>query len=158
MMKNKDWLLRIKGKHAVTIFDNGEVSYSVGKKKLFILRKAALEELESLIRLNLSNTDDSTTGNVIRFKDEKEVFTLYNRELYTKIWKIIYDAKNVKGNIEVLEDLTKDIEYVIHYGDLLNEVPLEAPDPTYLNNLLDIDTITDSLINLVLTKNNEVYY
>lgn len=157
-MKNKDWLLRIKGKHAVTVFTDGEVRYSVGKTKLFILKKDALQELESLVRLNLSAPNDSTTGNVIRFKDRKEVFTLYNRELYTKIWKIIYDADNVKGNIDELGDLTRDIEYVIIYGYLDSEVPLETPDSSHLNDLLDIDVYIDSLINLILTKNNEVYY
>lgn len=157
-MKNKDWLLRIKGKHAVTVFTDGEVRYSVGKTKLFILKKDALQELESLVRLNLSVPNDSTTGNVIRFKDRKEVFTLYNRELYTKIWKIIYDADNVKGNIDELGDLTRDIEYVIIYGYLDSEVPLETPDSSHLNDLLDIDVYIDSLINLILTKNNEVYY
>ena len=157
-MKNKDWLLRIKGKHAVTVFTDGEVRYSVGKTKLFILKKDALQELESLVRLNLSAPNDSTTGNVIRFKDRKEVITLYNRELYTKIWKIIYDADNVKGNIDELGDLTRDIEYVIIYGYLDSEVPLETPDSSHLNDLLDIDVYIDSLINLILTKNNEVYY
>lgn len=157
-MKNKDWLLRIKGNHEITIFTDGEVRYSIGKKKLFILKKSALEELESLARLNLSISNDSMSSNVIRFKDDKEVFTLYNRELYTKIWKIIYDARNIKGNIEELENLTNDVEYVICYGDLLNEVSLEALDPVYLNKLLGIDIFTDSLINLILTKNNEVYY
>ena len=157
-MKNKDWLLRIKGKHAVTVFTDGEVRYSVGKTKLFILKKDALQELESLVRLNLSVPNDSTTGNVIRFKDRKEVFTLQNRELYTKIWKIIYDADNVKGNIDELGDLTRDIEYVIIYGYLDSEVPLETPDSSHLNDLLDIDVYIDSLVNLILTKNNEVYY
>lgn len=158
MKKNKDWILRVKGKHAVTVFTDGEVRYSVGKQKLFILKKDALQELESLVRLNLSVPNDSTTGNVIRFKDRKEVFTLYNRELYTKIWKIIYDADNVKGNIDELGDLTRDIEYVIIYGYLDSEVPLETPDSSHLNDLLDIDVYIDSLVNLILTKNNEVYY
>lgn len=158
MKKNKDWLLRIKGKHAVTVFTDGEVSYSVGKKKLFILKKDALQELESLVRLNLSVSADSTTGNAIRFNDGKEVFTLYNRELYTKIWKIIYDADNVKGNIDELADLTMIMEYIVIHGDLESEVPLEAPDPNLLIRFLDIDVYNDSLINLILTKNNEVYY
>lgn len=157
-MKNKDWLLRVKGKHAVTIFTDGEVSYSVGKKKLFILKKDALQELEFLVRLSLSVPNESTNGNVIRFNDGKEVFTLYNRELYTKIWKIIYDANSVKGKIDELDCLTRDIEYIIIYGYLDSEVPLEAPDPSHLNDLLDIDVYIDSLINLILTKNNEVYY
>ena len=71
-------------------------------------------------------------GKTVNFKDRKEVFTLYNRELYTKIWKIIYDADNVKGNIDELGDLTRDIEYVIIYGYLDSEVPLETPDSSHL--------------------------
>jgi hypothetical protein len=157
-MKNKDWLLRIKGKHAVTVFTDGEVRYSVGKQKLFILKKDALQELESLVRLNLSVPNDSTTGNVIRFKDRKEVFTLYNRELYTKIWKIIYDADNVKGNIDELAELTLMMEYAIIHGDIDSDVPLEVLDPHSLIQYLDIDVYNDSLINLILTKNNELYY
>ncbi len=157
-MENKDWLLRIKGRHAITVYTDGEVRYSVGKQKLFILKKDALQELESLVKLNLSVPDDSTIGNVIRFKDGNEVFVLYNHELFTKIWKIIYDASSVKGSIEELKDLTRDVEYIITYGDLLSEVALDAVDPRYLINLLDIDVYTDSLINLILTKNNEVYY
>lgn len=158
MKNDKDWILRIKGKHAVNVYADGEVRYSIGKKNLFTLKKDALQELESLIRLSLSTPNDSATGNVIRFKHDKKVFTLYNRELYTKIWKIIYDANNVKGNNEELEDLINIIEYIIIYGDLLSEVALEAPDPASFNHLLDIDDSTDSLINLILTKNNEVYY
>lgn len=157
-MKNKDWLLRLKGRHAVTVYTDGEVRYSVGKQKLFILKKDALQELESLVRLNLSVPNDSTDGNVIRFKAGKEIFTLYNRELYTKIWKIIYDADNVKGNIDELDALTRDIEYIIIYGYLDSEVPLEVPDTSHLMECLDIDIYNDSLINLIITKNDEVYY
>lgn len=157
-MENKDWLLRIKGRHAITVYTDGEVRYSVGKQKLFILKKDVLQDLESLVRLNLSVPSDSTKGNVIRFKDGKEIFTLYNHELYTNIWKIIYDASSVKGSIEELKELTQDLEYVIAYGDLLSEVALDAVDPSYLINLLDIDVYNDSLVNLILTKNNEVYY
>ena len=159
MMKSNDCFLTLNGRHSVKISDSGVVSYSKGdKKKLFILNKSAIQEIKDLLDLDVVSSTDSDDGNFIRFKDDKEVFTLYNCELYTEIWKIIYDAKNVKGNFEALEDLTNDIEYVIHYGDLLNEVPLEDSDPSYLNKLLDIDDICDSLINLVLTKNNEVYY
>ena len=155
---DKDWILRIKGKHAVTIYADSEVRYSVGKKTLFYLTDNALQKLESLLKLNLSTPSDSATGNVIRFKHDKKVFTLYNRELYTKIWKIIYDANNVKGNYEELIDIIKDTEYVILYGNLTSEVPLDAPDPVLLCKLLDIDIYSDSLINIILTKNNEVYY
>lgn len=157
-MKNKDWLLRLKGRHAVTVYTDGEVRYSVGKQKLFILKKDALQELESLVRLNLSVSNDSTDGNVIRFKAGKEIFTLYNRELYTKIWKIIYDAGSVKGNIDELDDFTRLVEYAIIYGDLDSEVPLDEPDPELLMAFLDFDVYTDSLINLILTKNDKVYY
>lgn len=157
-MNDKDWILRIKGKHAITVYTDGEVRYSVGKKTLFYLTDSALQELESLLKLSLSIPNDSATGNVIRFKHDKKVFTLYNRELYTKIWKIIYDANNVKGSIEGLIGTTNDIEYVLIYGDLLSEVPLDAPDPVQLCTLLDIDIYYDSLINIILTKNNEVYY
>ena len=147
-----DWLIRLKGKHAITIFTTGEVRFSVGKKMLFSLKQDALEKLKSLVKLNLSHSNDSTTTNAIRFNDGKKVFTLYNRELYTKIWKIMYDAKSIKEHIEALENLTDDVEYVINYGDLLSEVPLEEPDPSYLNNLLDIDVICDSLINLIFIR------
>ena len=157
-MNDKDWILRIKGKHAVTIYADGEVRYSVGKKTLFYLTDNALQELESLLKLSLSVPSDSATGNVIRFKHDKKVYTLYNRELYTKIWKIIYDADNVKGSYEELIDIIKDTEYVLIYGDLLSEVPLDAPDHVMLCKLLDIDIYSDSLINIILTKNNEVYY
>lgn len=155
---DKDWILRIKGKHAVTIYTDGEVCYSVGKKNLFYLTNNGLHELESLLKISLNTPNDPVTSNVIRFKYNKKVFTLYNRKLYTKIWKIVYDANNIKGNVDELIDIIKDIEYVIVYGDLLIEVPLDSPDPVMLCKLLDIDDYTDSLINLILTKNNEVYY
>lgn len=155
---DKDWILRIKGKHSLTIYTDGEVCYSVGKKNLFYLTNNGLHELESLLKTSLNTPNDPVTSNVIRFKYNKKVFTLYNRKLYTKIWKIVYDANNIKGNINELIDIIKDIEYVIVYGDLLSEVPLDSPDPVMLCKLLDIDDYTDSLINLILTKNNEVYY
>ena len=157
-MENKDWLLRIKGRHAITVYTDGEVRYSVGKQKLFILKKDALQELESLVRLNLSVPNDSTIGNVIRYNNGNKVFTFYNLELYTKIWKIIYDASSVKGNIEELKDLTRDVEYIITYGDLLSEVALDAVDPRNLIDILGIDMYNDSLIHLILSKNNEIYY
>lgn len=155
----KDWILRVKGKHAVTVYNDGEVRYSVGKRKLFILKKDALQELESLVKLRLSEPNDSTTGNVIRFKAENgKVFTFYNRELYKAVWKTIYDAKNVKENIEELIDFPDFMDYVINYGDPVSEVPLDKPDPSYLIKILDIDVYTDSLVNIILTKNNEIYY
>lgn len=155
----KDWILRVKGKHAVTVYSDGEVRYSVGKRKLFILKKGALQELKSLVMLKSSEPNDSTSGNIIRYKNKnKKVLTLYNRELYTSVWKIIYDAKNVKENIEELKDFTNLIDYVINYGDPVSEVPLDKPDPSYLNKILDMDVYTDSLVNIILTKNNEIYY
>lgn len=155
----KDWILRVKGKHAVTIYNDGEVRYSIGKTKLFYLKKDALQELESLVKLRLSEPSDSASGNIIRFKDENnKIFTLYNRELYKAVWKTIYDAKNVKENIEELKDFTNLIDYVINYGDPVSEVPLDKPDPSYLNKILDMDVYTDSLVNIILTKNNEIYY
>lgn len=157
-MKQRDWILRMKGKHMITILASGEVRYSVGKYNLFILKKDVLEELESLISLGASQPDDSTHTNLIRFNTGKEVITLHNCELYTKIWKIIYEASNVKRNIIELEDLPRLVDYIICFGDPLSEVSLDAPDPIYLNNLLGIDVYTDSLVNLILTKNNKIYY
>lgn len=155
----KDWILRVKGRHSIAIYNDGEVRYSVGKRKLFILKKDALQELESLVKLRLSEPSDSTSGNIIRFKDENnKIFTLCNRELYTAVWKTIYDAESVKGNIEELKDFTNLIDYVINYGDPVSEVPLDKPDPSYLNKILDMDVYTDSLVNIILTKNNEIYY
>ena len=75
-MNGKDWILRMKGKHSITIFVNGEVRYSIGKMKLFVLKKNALREIESLLRLSLSDTDDSVNGNIIRFKDNNHVYCI----------------------------------------------------------------------------------
>ncbi len=157
-MNGKDWILRMKGKHSITIFVNGEVRYSIGKMKLFVLKKNALREIESLLRLSLSDTDDSVNGNIIRFKDNNHVYCIKNCRLYTKIWKIIYEASNIEGKPEEVAELADLIDYIIRFGDLLSEVPLAAPDPAYLNNLVDIDVYIESLVNIILTKNNEVYY
>ena len=147
-MNGKDWILRMKGKHSITIFVNGEVRYSIGKMKLFVLKKNALREIESLLRLSLSDTDDSVNGNIIRFKDNNHVYCVRNCRLYTKIWKIIYEASNIEDKPEDVAEL----------GDLLIEVPLAAPDPAYLNSLVDINVYIEELVNIILTKNNEVYY
>ena len=81
-----------------------------------------------------------------------------NCRLYTKIWKIIYESSNIEDKPEEVAELADLIDYIIRFGDLLSEVPLAAPDPAYLNNLVDIDVYIESLVNIILTKNNEVYY
>lgn len=157
-MEKNDWFLRIKGKHAVTIYFDGEVRYSIGKMKLFTIRKDIIKKLESMIKLNTSLLEDSTQSNLIRYNSEKGVITIKNCKLYTDIWKIIYDTDSISDTPEEVIDLVKFMDYIICFGDPLSEVSLDAPDPIYLNNLLGIDVYTDSLVNLILTKNNKIYY
>ena len=155
---NNNLLLRIKGKHYVNVYDNGDVYYSVNRRKLFTLKSNVLNKLESTLKLNLSHQVDSALGNIIRFNDGKTILSLQSGELFKSIWKIIYDANNIEENIPEVDGLIKDIEYILKFGDLLSEAPLEAPDPNSLIILLGIDVYTDSLINLILTKDNLIYY
>lgn len=157
-MKNNDWVLRLKGKHAITIFSSGEVRYSVGKKKLFTLKKDVINKLESMVKLSVNLSEDSKYDNLIRYNSDKGVIVRKNCKLYTDIWKIVYDANSVEDTPEEVTELSDLIEYIIRFGDPLSEIPLDAPDPAYLNKLLDIDIIIDSLVNLILTKENKIYY
>lgn len=157
-MKQRDWILRMKGKHMITILASGEVRYSVGKVKLFTLKKDVIRELESLIKLSISEADDSIHTNLIRYNTDNGVITLFNCKLYTKIWKIVYEVSNVKDTPEEVAELVELVDYIIRFGDPASEVPLDTPDPEYLNRMLDVDIIIESLVNLILTKNNDVYY
>ena len=158
-MKNNDWILRIKGNHAITIFANGEVRYSVGKRKLFTLKRDVVKKLESMIKLSVSQLEDSVPSNLIRFNSGKGVITIKNCKLYTDIWKFIYDADSIADVPEQVIDLVELFDYIIHYGDPVSEVPLQhLVDPEHFKKLLGIDEINDSLVNLILTKNNKIYY
>ena len=154
----KDWLLRFKGLHAITVYRDGSVIYSVGKQQMFILKANILQDIESLVKMNLTSNNDDEDGNILRYNEGKKVYAIRNVDLYTQLWKIIYDANNVKGNIDELDCLTKDVEYVIIYGYLDSEVPLKVPDPNLLMECLGLDVYIDSLVNIILTKESKIYY
>lgn len=158
-MKNiDDWMLRIKGKHSLTIYRNGMVIYSVGKQKLFILKKYALQDIESLVKMYLNANIESKTGNILRYNDGKKIYDICNIELYTQLWKLIFAETSMKGKIDEVFGLTKDIEYIINYGDLLSDDFLLEIDDNVLNKFLSIDVYTDALINIILTKDSKIYY
>ncbi len=158
-MKNIDnWLLRIKGKHSLTIYRNGMVIYSVGKQKLFILKKYALQDIESLVKMYLNANIESKTGNILRYNDGKKIYDICNIELYTQLWKLIFAETSMKGKIDEIVGLTSDIEYTINYGDLLSDDFLPEIDDNVLNKFLSIDVYTDALINIILTKDSKIYY
>ena len=116
-MSQRNWILRMKGKHMVTILASGEVRYSVGKVKIFTLKKDALKEIESLIKLSISEADDSIHTNLIRYNTDKGVITLFNCKLYTMIWKMIYEASNIKDTPDEVAELVELVDYIIHYGE-----------------------------------------
>lgn len=90
-MKNiDDWMLRIKGKLSLTIYRNGMVIYSVGKQKLFTLKKNVLHGIESLVKMHLNANIESETGNILRYNYGKKVYDICNIELYTQLWKLIF--------------------------------------------------------------------
>lgn len=90
-MKNiDDWMFRIKGKHSLTIYRNGMIIYSVGKQKLFTLKKNVLHGIESLVKMHLNANIESETGNILRYNDGKKVYDICNIELYTQLWKLIF--------------------------------------------------------------------
>lgn len=158
-MKNiDDWMLRIKGKHSLTIYRNGMVIYSVGKQKLFILKKYSLQNIESLVKMHSKSNIESEIGNILRYNDGKKIYDICNIELYTQLWKLIFAETSMKGKIDEVVGLTSDIEYTINYGDLLSDDFLPEIDDNVLNKFLSIDIYTDALINIILTKDSKIYY
>ena len=83
----KDWLIRLKGKHMITIKSNGAVVYSLGKTKLFILNNQALVELKDMIQSSLSVIDDGIAGNDVRYNDGKK--PIYGNLFMIKITLIV---------------------------------------------------------------------
>lgn len=65
---------------------------------------------------------------------------------------------SIKGKIDEVFELTKNIEYIINYGDLLSDDFLLEIDDKVLDKYLLMDVYTDALIKIILTKNSKIYY
>lgn len=165
MLKNKDWVLRLKGKHAITVYADGLVSYSVDKKELFRLKKSALKELVNLVETYISSVCEQDLsvkdyqGNVIRYKSRNKIYTLHNVEAFTDAWKIIYSYDSVKDNLEDLRNLVYKTELQIVSECIIDELN----DKVYINNscldcYADSNDIADSLFNIIITKDSKIYY
>ncbi len=152
------YLLRLNGLHAINIYPNGEVIYSVGRKKLFTLTKSALKEVESMVCHCMKDVD-SIKSNVIRINQDNKMIPIYNNELYVDIIRMLFKNKNIVESIDdSLEGTLSDFEYTLIYGDLTSEVPLEVLDREYVEYLGEIDFYYDVILNLLTTKDLNLYY
>ena len=159
-MKNNNWLIRLKGKHMITVKSNGAVVYSLGKTKLFILNNQALVELKDMIQSSLNALEDEIAGNEVRYNDGKKPITIHNVSLYTNLWKFIYDQDHIKcpkDNYREIADAINDYvasqiecsKAVVDASifDIFYQVFGEAQDHVLL-----------SLLDLISTKTSKIYY
>lgn len=157
---NNDWLIRLKGKHAITVSSNGVVIYSIGKTKLFILNSQALSELKDMIQSSLDMVEDGIAGNEVRYKVGNKPVTIHNSLLYTRLWKFIYDQDHIKcpkDNYREIADAINDYvasqikcstgEIDDSIFDVFYQVFTDAQDPVLL-----------SLLDLISTKTSKIYY
>lgn len=131
-MKNKDWLVMILKEvenwtHTLTICQDGYVFYN--KKKLFVLKRSAMKELNILMNtyenLNLSEVFESKY--IVKFNGDTK-FMSNNQELYFKIINLIYKADNIKHPPELLDEGIALIKDLIATGELATVIEAGGMD------------------------------
>ncbi len=140
-MKNKDWLIMLLKEvenwtYTLTICQDGYVFYN--KKKLFVLKKSAMKELNILMNtyeeLNLNEVFESK--NLVKFNGDTK-FMSNDRDLFLKIIHLVYKADNIKHPPELLDEGIALIEELRATGEL--DAMIEADG---------MDAVVDRLISM----------
>lgn len=122
--------------YTLTICQDGYVFYN--KKKLFVLKKSAMKELNILMNtyeeLNLNEVFESK--NLVKFNGDTK-FMSNDRDLFLKIIHLVYKADNIKHPPELLDEGIALIEELRATGEL--DAMIEADG---------MDAVVDRLISM----------
>lgn len=148
MFEDKTWLIKLEnnGIEAITVCKNGYV-FDNKLRKLFILKKLAMEVLTDLINEHEKSAINQNSNSRCCVKcNWSNKFVSNNLEFYTKLIDLIYDSNNIKHPLEPLDEIISEIKQIKATDDF-DDIVLEY----------GIDAVVDGLICMYENKDLQNY-
>lgn len=129
-MKDRTWLIKMERceKHVITLFEDGYVVDNRGKK-LFVLKKAAMEMVQELI--SEYSADDSTADFdqdcIIKCNTNPKLVS-HNRLFFNQMVALLFDPRNIKHPDSRLGSILEEIERLRADGTLQEMIETSGQD------------------------------
>lgn len=137
-MKDRTWLIKMERceKHVLTLFEDGYVVDNRGKK-LFVLKKSAMEMIQELINeyATLDIDVDFDPKCTIKCNIEPRVES-HNRLFFNQMKDLLFEPQNIKHPDEHLDNIIGEIDRLRASGKLQEMLQLDG-----------IDAVAEDLIN-----------
>lgn len=137
-MKDRTWLIKMERceKHVITLFEDGYVVDNRGKK-LFVLKKSAMEMIQELINeyATLDIDVDFDPKCTIKCNIEPRAES-HNRLFFNQMKDLLFEPQNIKHPDEYLDNIIGEIERLRASGKLQEMLQLDG-----------IDAVVEDLIN-----------
>lgn len=129
----RTWLIKMERceKHVLTLFEDGYVVDNRGKK-LFVLKKSAMEMVQELI--NEYSADDSTADFdqdcIIKCNTNPKLVS-HNRLFFNQIVELLFDFRNIKHPDSRLGSILEEIQRLRTDGKLQEMIETSGQDACY---------------------------
>lgn len=137
-MKDRTWLIKMERceKHVITLFEDGYVVDNRGKK-LFVLKRSAMEMIQELINeyATLYIDVDFDPKCTIKCNIEPRVES-HNRLFFNQMKDLLFEPQNIKHPDEHLDNIIGEIDRLRASGKLQEMLQLDG-----------IDAVAEDLIN-----------
>ena len=110
MSKDKIWFLKgeMEGKHYFTLFQDGYMMNEKGKK-MFVLQKAAMQQVRNLVQEYSTTDDGSSESQVNTIKcNLNPIYVSHNKDFATQLAHLLFNNSNIKhpyDDLAVANDL-----------------------------------------------------
>ena len=129
-MKDRTWLIKMERceKHVLTLFEDGYVVDNRGKK-LFVLKKSAMEMVQELINeYSILDEDvDSVSECTIKCNIEPRIES-HNRLFFNQMKDLLFKPQNIKHHDDRLGPIIEEIERLGASGKLQDMLYSDGTD------------------------------
>ena len=115
MSKDRIWFIKCEyeRKHFLTLFEDGYVMNEKGKK-MFVLQKAAMQQVKNLVQ-EYSSTDDGSNDNPkITIKcNLNSIYVSHNRDFAIQLAHLLFNNDNIKhpnDDLATVIDILNELE------------------------------------------------
>ena len=127
-MENRTWLIKMERheKHVLTLFEDGYVVDNSGKK-LFVLKKSAIELVRNLINeySTLNEAADFTPDCTIKCNIDPRIDS-HNRLFFKQIVDVLFEPQDIKHPDDRLAPIIDEIERLRGTGKLQELIQLDG--------------------------------
>ena len=138
-MEDRKWLMKVDRceKHVLTLFEDGYVVDNRGKK-LFVLKKSAIEMVQELINeySTLDEDVDSTPECIIKCNIEPRIES-HNRLFFNQMKDLLFEPQNIKHPDSRLGRILEEIERLRADGTLQEMMETSGQDAFIEQLILD---------------------